>query len=106
MLILSLAYFAGTVYMYYFNQHSICWFYSYFYFILIYRHILAAIHFNFNLMRRAKESKDDCQRIKVTYPKFKDGEATVTDVKEKQNFGMRVKKTIPTLGHKCGKCFN
>ena len=57
-------------------------------------------------MRRAKESKDGCQRIKVTYPKFKDGEATVRDVKEKQNFGTRVKKTIPTLGHKCGKCFN
>ena len=57
-------------------------------------------------MRRAKENKDGCQRIKVTYPKFIDRETTVRDVKEKQNFGTTVKNTIPTLGHKCGKCFN
>jgi hypothetical protein len=55
---------------------------------------LAAIHFNFNLMRKAKESKDGSKQIKVTYPKFKDGQATVRDVKIKQNFGMGFKKSF------------
>ena len=39
-------------------------------------------------MRKAKERKDSSRQIKLTYPKFKDGEATVRDVKEKQNFGI------------------
>ena len=52
----------------------------------MFRHILAAIHFNSNLMRKVKECKDGSKQIKVTYPKFKDGEATVRDVKKKQNF--------------------
>ena len=51
------------------------------------RHILAAIHFNFNLMRKRKQSPDGSSQIKLTYPKFKDGTATVRDIREKQNFG-------------------
>ena len=45
-------------------------------------------------MRKAKESKDGSKQIKVTYPKFKDGQATVRDVKIKQNFGMGFKKSF------------
>ena len=38
-------------------------------------------------MRRKKQNADGSQQIKLTYPKFKDGEATVREVPEKQNFG-------------------
>ena len=41
-------------------------------------------------MRRSKQAKDGSLQLKITYPKFKDGEATVRDVKEKQNFGTRL----------------
>jgi len=52
------------------------------------RHILAAVHFNFNLQRDVKQREaDGVERIKVSYPKFKNGEATVRDVRITQNFG-------------------
>lgn len=52
------------------------------------RHILAAIHFNFNLQREVKQREvDGVERVKISYPKFKNGEATVRDVRVKQNFG-------------------
>lgn len=53
------------------------------------RHILAALHFNYNLFRVGKKNKDGSQQVKITYPKFKDGSATVREVKVNQNFGMR-----------------
>ena len=53
-----------------------------------YRHILAAVHYNFNLHRETKKRKaDGDERIKVSYPKFKNGEATVRDVRVQPNFG-------------------
>lgn len=53
------------------------------------RHILAAVHFNFNLHRDVKRADASGEeRLKVSYPKFKNGEATVRDVKITQNFGM------------------
>jgi hypothetical protein len=43
-----------------------------------FRHIVAVVHFNANLHRDVKErEKDRAERIKVVYPKFKNGEATV-----------------------------
>ena len=39
--------------------------------------ILAALHFNFNLHREDKVNKDGTVPLKVSYPKFKNGEATV-----------------------------
>ena len=51
------------------------------------RHILAAIHFNYNLRRETKRRADGRERVKVTFPKFKNGEATVRDVRVTQNFG-------------------
>lgn len=56
--------------------------------VSFYRHILAAVHFNFNLQRDVRHRKgDDADQIKVTYPKFKNGEAIVRDVRVAQNFG-------------------
>lgn len=50
------------------------------------RHILAALHFNFNLHREDKVNKDGTVPLKVSYPKFKNGEATVRSRKVEQNF--------------------
>ncbi|XP_028408273.1 uncharacterized protein LOC114530875 [Dendronephthya gigantea] len=56
------------------------------------RHILAAIHFNANLCRKAKLHEDGTPQVKVSYPKFKGGDATVRESKVKQNFGKEVKR--------------
>ncbi|XP_068747225.1 uncharacterized protein [Montipora capricornis] len=50
------------------------------------RHILAALHFNYNLHREDKVNQDDSVSVKVTYPKFKNGEGTVRNRKIEQNF--------------------
>lgn len=52
------------------------------------RHILAVLHFNANL-RREVEMKEGTnkQRQKVVFPKFKNGEATIRDVRIRPNFG-------------------
>ena len=48
---------------------------------------MAAVHFNFNLHREVKRrEKDGVERVKVSYPKFKNGEATVRDVRVESNF--------------------
>ncbi|XP_044167367.1 uncharacterized protein LOC114973707 isoform X2 [Acropora millepora] len=51
------------------------------------RHILAVLHFNANLRREVemKEGTNE-QRQKVVFPKFKNGEATIRDVRIKPNF--------------------
>ena len=48
---------------------------------------MAALHFNFNLHREDKVNKDGSVPLKVSYPKFKNGEATVRSRKIEQNFG-------------------
>ena len=53
----------------------------------LYRHILAALHFNCNLHRDDKVNEGDSVPLKVSYPKFKNGEATVRSQKVEQNFG-------------------
>jgi len=54
----------------------------------LYRHVLAVVHFNLNLQREEKvREADGVERVKVVYPKFKNGEATVRQVRVKQNFG-------------------
>lgn len=45
--------------------------------ICLLRHILAIVHFNSNLHREEKKKEDGVERVKVSYPKFKNGEATV-----------------------------
>ena len=51
------------------------------------RHIIAALHFNHNLHRDVKKNPDGTEQVKVVWPKFKNGEATVRDVKVEPNFG-------------------
>jgi len=46
-------------------------------FVSLCRHILAALHFNYNLHRDEKVNEDDSVPLKVSYLKFKNGEATV-----------------------------
>lgn len=56
--------------------------------LLLVRHILAAVHFNHNLHRETRKHQSDGKdRIKVSYPKFKNGEATVRNQPVAQNFG-------------------
>ncbi|KAK3721668.1 hypothetical protein QZH41_013818, partial [Actinostola sp. cb2023] len=51
------------------------------------RHILAAVHINFNLQREIKTREADHQsRQKIVFPKFKNGEATIRDVRVKADF--------------------
>jgi len=50
------------------------------------RHILAVVHFNFNLQREVKKNADGVEGVKVSYPKFKNGEATVRNARITQNF--------------------
>lgn len=50
------------------------------------RHILAIVHFNFNLQREVKKRDNGLEQVKVSYPKFKNGEATVRNARIVQNF--------------------
>jgi len=56
--------------------------------------ILAAIHFNYNLKRETKVDANANQRLKVTYPKYKQGEVTVWEVKVVQNYGKELRNKI------------
>ena len=51
------------------------------------RHIIAALYFNLNLLREVKKNSDGTEQVRVVWPKFKNGEATVRDVKVEPNFG-------------------
>ena len=53
----------------------------------IFRHALAVIHFNKNL-NRSNRMKNGVKQLHVVYPKFKNGEAVVRNVKVQQHFGM------------------
>ena len=56
---------------------------------VLYRTILAALHFNFNLHRKVKKDKQGNIKLRLTHPKYKNGEATVRELREKQNYGKR-----------------
>ena len=51
------------------------------------RHIIAALYLNHNLLRELKNNAYGMEQVKLVWPKFKNGEATVRDVKVKPNFG-------------------
>ena len=55
--------------------------------LLFYRTILAALHFNYNLNRDSKTDGQGRPVLYVTYPKFKEGEATVREAKVSANYG-------------------
>ncbi|XP_031563713.1 uncharacterized protein LOC116299222 [Actinia tenebrosa] len=50
------------------------------------RHIIAALHFNSNLHRDLKTISDGSEQVVVVFPKFKNGEATVRNVKLRPSF--------------------
>ena len=56
--------------------------------LFVFRHILAVLHFNFNLQRHVKKREvNGAERVKLSYPKFKNGEATGLNARITQNFG-------------------
>ena len=57
-------------------------------FACIFRTILAALHFNWNLNREQQKDSQGKTKLRVTYPKFKEGEETVRECRAKQNYGM------------------
>lgn len=54
---------------------------------LLYRTIIAALHFNYNLNRETKKDDHGHTKLRVTYTKYKYGEGTVKEVKTPQNYG-------------------
>ena len=50
------------------------------------RHILATVHFNYNLHREEKKFADGSVHVSVRYPKFKNDEAVVRSVRVAANF--------------------
>ncbi|KAK3716293.1 hypothetical protein QZH41_014572 [Actinostola sp. cb2023] len=50
------------------------------------RHIIASVHFNHNLHRDIRGNEDGTEQVRIVYPKFKNGEATVRNVRVEPNF--------------------
>ena len=46
------------------------------------------MHFNYNLHRDVRKPPTGEDQVKVVYPKFKNGEATVREIRVEPNFGM------------------
>lgn len=59
----------------------------FFFFFLLCRHILASLHFNENVHRDTKLSKDGEKYYHITYPKFKLGEEVVREVASPPTYG-------------------
>lgn len=56
-------------------------------FILSVRSILAALHFNYNLKRDVKLDAEGEPKLRVTFPKYKEGEGTVREARVPANYG-------------------
>ena len=62
---------------------------NFIFFIIYFRTIiLAALHFNWNLNRESLKDAEGGTKLRVTYPKFKEGEGTVRQARVKQNYSM------------------
>ena len=48
---------------------------------------MAVLHFNKNLKRNERLDEDGMPQVKIVYPKFKNGEATVRSIRVEPNFG-------------------
>ena len=55
---------------------------------LCFRTMLAALHLNYNLRRESKVDEEGKPALHVSYPKFKEGEATVREAKASSNYGI------------------
>ena len=60
----------------------------FFFLFPFYRTILAALHFNYNLKRGSKVDDDGEPVLHVTYPKFKEGQATMKEAKVCSSYGI------------------
>ncbi|KAK3721677.1 hypothetical protein QZH41_013825, partial [Actinostola sp. cb2023] len=58
--------------------------------------LYSILHFNSNLHRYIKLKNDGSQQVKVVFPKFKNGEGTVRDIRVKPNFAY-VEEIFQTL---------
>jgi hypothetical protein len=54
---------------------------------LYFRHILATLHFNENVHRKPKQTKDGKTYMHITYPKFKLGDEVVREVAVPPTYG-------------------
>ena len=54
------------------------------------RHVIAALHFNKNLVRNERKKADGTTQLKYIYLTFKNGEATVRNVRVKPDFGKQI----------------
>ena len=61
------------------------------------RSILAALHFNY-VNRETKHDKDGQPLLHVSYPKFKDGEATVREARVSPNYGNVLNNNLLVCG--------
>ena len=52
-----------------------------------FRHMLASLHLNENLLRETKKTEDGKDYYKVTYPKFKLGEEVVREIAVPPTYG-------------------
>ncbi|KXJ17797.1 uncharacterized protein LOC110233295 [Exaiptasia diaphana] len=59
---------------------------AYSYVGMLCRHIIAVLHFNTNLHREFRKRPDGSEQISVIFPKFKNGEATIRNVKVKPSY--------------------
>ena len=70
------------------KPNVILWYSVFFFWHII---AIAILHFNKDLGERTRKSQrnasDGSKQVSVVYPKFKNGEATVRDVKGRANFG-------------------
>ena len=58
-----------------------------FWLYVLFRHILASLHFNENLLRETKKTEDGKDYDKVSYPKFKLGEEVVREITVPPTYG-------------------
>jgi hypothetical protein len=58
---------------------------------------LAVCHLNLNLNREEKTTPSGKPQIKVVFPKFKNGEATVQSIKVAPKFGMGFKARLTII---------
>jgi hypothetical protein len=67
---------------------------------LLFRHILATLHFNENVNRSTKTTRDGKNYVSVTYPKFKFGQEVVRNIPVPPTYGMLDVKISILLTHK------
>ena len=72
--------------LYIYKNNSYC--VVFFFLFPFYRTILAALHFNYNLKRGSKVDDDGEPVLHVTYPKFKEGQATMKEAKVCSSYGI------------------